>query len=163
MSFCDNSSFIFHPSTPLNNFSSETAQPIFFKFLLEPSVNGGLKIYTNGLVTLIKMATLKNLLQNQESFKAEYWFIVSGPQVCSNDDPRMTFDLFTARSNLHPYAFVWGKYRKFSFLKCIKDQWLKLTMYDQSSKPFELLSKFCSPRLSALAPGLYTGIKPCNL
>ena len=31
-------------------------------------------------------------------------------QVCSNDDSRMTFDLFTARSNLHLYAFVWGKY-----------------------------------------------------
>ena len=31
-------------------------------------------------------------------------------QVCSNDDPRLTFDLFRTRSNLHPYAFVWGKY-----------------------------------------------------
>ena len=31
-------------------------------------------------------------------------------QVCSNDDPRMTFDLLTARSNLHPHTFVWGKY-----------------------------------------------------
>ena len=43
--------------------------------------------------------TLKNLLlQNQESFKAEY-------QVCSNDDRRLTSDLFTTRSNLHPDAF----------------------------------------------------------
>ena len=27
-----------------------------------------------------------------------------------DDDPRLTFDLFTARSNLRPYAFIWGKY-----------------------------------------------------
>ena len=31
---------------------------IFFKFLLEPSVNGALKICTNGLGPLIKMATM---------------------------------------------------------------------------------------------------------
>ena len=62
----------------------------------------------------------------------------------SNDDPRLTFHLFIARSNLGPYAFVWGKYWKFSFSKCIKDQWLKLKMYDQCSKPFQLQSKFFS-------------------
>ena len=30
-------------------------------------------------------------------------------QVCSNDDPGLTLTYFTARSNLFPYAFVWGK------------------------------------------------------
>ena len=30
-------------------------------------------------------------------------------QVCSNDDPELTLTYFTARSNLIPYAFVWGK------------------------------------------------------
>ena len=30
-------------------------------------------------------------------------------QVYSNDDPGLTFTYFTARSNLVPYAFVWGK------------------------------------------------------
>ena len=69
--------------------------------------------------------TLKNLLlQNQESFKAESWYIASrtqGLQSCSNDDPRLTFDLFTAKSNLHPHAFVWGKYWKVIFSKCITD------------------------------------------
>ena len=54
--------------------------------------------------------THKNLLlQNQESSKVESWNIASwtqGLQVCSNDDPRLTFDLFTPRSNLHPHAFV---------------------------------------------------------
>ena len=30
-------------------------------------------------------------------------------QVHSNDDPRLTFDLFTQRSTLVPYTFVWEK------------------------------------------------------
>ena len=30
-------------------------------------------------------------------------------QVCSNDDPGLTLTYFAARSNLVPYAFVWGK------------------------------------------------------
>ena len=29
-------------------------------------------------------------------------------QVCSDDDHRLTFDLFMARSNLHLYRFVGG-------------------------------------------------------
>ena len=58
MSYCDHSSSVVRPSTPLNNFSAETPGPIFFKFLLDPSVNGGLKIYTNGIGPLIKMAAM---------------------------------------------------------------------------------------------------------
>ena len=44
--------------------------------------------------------TLENvLLRNQESFGAESWYIASGTQalpsqVCSNNDHRLTFDLF---------------------------------------------------------------------
>ena len=57
MSYCDHSSSIIRPSTPLNNFS-ETPGPIFFKFLLVPFVNGGLKICTNGLSPLIKMTAM---------------------------------------------------------------------------------------------------------
>ena len=30
-------------------------------------------------------------------------------QVCSTDDPGLTLTYFTARLNLVPYAFVWGK------------------------------------------------------
>ena len=30
-------------------------------------------------------------------------------QVQSNDNPRMTFDLSMARSNLQPHTLVWGK------------------------------------------------------
>ena len=57
--------------------------------------------------------TPKNLLlRNQESFKAESWYIVSGtqgPPSLTNDYPRMTFDLSMARSNLHPHNLEWGK------------------------------------------------------
>ena len=45
-------------STPLNDFSSETPGPIFFKLHVEPSVKGGLKICSNGHRPLIKMATM---------------------------------------------------------------------------------------------------------
>ena len=63
MNYCDHSlsivlQSIVSPSIPLNDFFSETPGPIFFKFRMEPFVNGGLKIYTNGRGPLIKMATM---------------------------------------------------------------------------------------------------------
>ena len=88
----------YHPSiclfTPLNNFSSETPGPNFFKLLVEPSFKGsvggggggGLKICTDCHIRLVKMATMsinckntKNFL-NQESFEAKSWYIASGTQ-----------------------------------------------------------------------------------
>ena len=48
------------------------------------------------------------IFQNQESFKAESWYIVSGTQdlhvfIFSNDEHRLTFDLFfMARSSCIP-------------------------------------------------------------
>ena len=33
-------------------------------------------------------------------------------QICSNNDPRLTFDLFMARSNLRSHAFVWENVEK---------------------------------------------------
>ena len=47
-----------HPSTQLNNFSSETPGPIFFKPQVEHSVKGGLKNCTNGHSLLSKMAVM---------------------------------------------------------------------------------------------------------
>ena len=44
-----------------------------------------------------ELKTLKNLLKNEESCEAESWNVASELriyQVCSNDDPRMTFDPF---------------------------------------------------------------------
>ena len=76
-------------------------------------------------------------------------------QVCSNDDPRLTFVLFTARSNLHPHAFVWRKCWKVIFSKYIKDKWLKLQGVIKVVKHFSHNQNFVPWGLSALAPGLY--------
>ena len=78
MSYCDRlQSIVCNPSS-IHVF--ENPGPIFFKLYVEPSVKGGLKIVQ--MVTVHKLRwpfcpymvkTLKNLLKNQESFKAEYY------------------------------------------------------------------------------------------
>ena len=65
--------------------------------------------------------------------------------VCSiraNDDPRLTLTYFTARSNLVPYAFLWGKTVSNSF----NGRNLQQMISDKRG-------------LSAPASGLYTCIK----
>ena len=78
----------------------------------------------------------------------------SGPIiVCSNDDPRLTLTYFTARSNLVPYAFIWGKTVRKSFNGRNLQQITRVT--NGLSK-----NKNSDPRgLSAPALGLYTCIK----
>ena len=88
---------------------------------MAPSVNGGLKVYSNGHGPLIKMAVMsiygKNFLKIYFSRTKKASRLIIGIQhhglkvyqVCSNVDPRLTFDLFSARSNLRPHAVVWGK------------------------------------------------------
>ena len=86
------------------------------------SVKRVLTICSNGSAPLNKIAAMsiygKNLLlQNQESFEAESWYIASGTRLLSfpNDGRRFIFDLITARSILHPNTFVWGKCWKIIF------------------------------------------------
>ena len=81
-------------------------------------------------------------------------------QVCSNDDPRLTLTYFTARSNLVPYAFVWGKGKTMDFLETIVDCDLKLATDDQSDKEVSVDIKTVFPGgCMPPAPGLYTCIK----
>ena len=40
-------------------------------------------------------------------------------QVCSNDDPELTFTYFTARSNLISYGFIWEKGKIMDFSETI--------------------------------------------
>ena len=67
--------------------------------------------------------TLKNLLLwNQKADDVETWYAASGArfyQVCSNDDPELTLTYLTARLNLVPYAFVWGKGKTMDFSEII--------------------------------------------
>ena len=59
---------------------------------------------------------MKNLLlQNHESFKVKLSYIALGTQGLSKFVQLVIlviFDLFTARLNFRPYAFVWGKIEK---------------------------------------------------
>ena len=58
MNYCDHLPSIICLSTLLNDFSSETSEPVLFKLHVEPSVKGGLKSCTNGHGPLIKVATM---------------------------------------------------------------------------------------------------------
>ena len=74
-------------------------------------------------------------------------------QIPSNEDPGLTLTYFTTRSNLVPYAFVWGKGKTMDFSQTIVVCDLKLATDDQSDK------KFVPWGLYAPAPGLYICIK----
>ena len=62
-------------------------------------------------------------------------------QIPSNDDPVLTLTCLTARSNLVPYAFVWGKGKTMDFSETIIVYDLKLATDDQIEKKFPLTSK----------------------
>ena len=91
------------------------------------SVKRGLKLCANGHDPFIEMASMPIyrkhiqilLSRNQKTVRLNlglHWgFKVY--QVRSNDDRSLTFEVFSARSNLRPYTFVWGKMLKNHFLK----------------------------------------------
>ena len=63
---------------------------------------------------------LKSLLQNQDSFETESWYITSGTQwyqVCLNDDTRMTFDLLQYGHICVPIHFLYSENIEKSFIK----------------------------------------------
>ena len=64
-------------------------------------------------------------------------------QIYSSDDPGLTLTYFTARSDLVPYAFVWGKGKTIDFSETIVIYDSKLATDDQSDKKFLLTSKLC--------------------
>ena len=104
-----------------NFFSLETTGPIEAKFHVEPSWIEGMKGYTNDIGHMTNMAAMfiygKNLkkiffsgTKRPMTLKVgmQHW-VLRYYKICSNDDPGLTMTYFTARSNLVPYAFVWGK------------------------------------------------------
>ena len=46
----------------------------------------------------------------------QHW-VLKCYQIWSNDDPGLTLNYFTARSNLVPYAFVWEKGKTTDFFR----------------------------------------------
>ena len=101
------------PSSTFSNiFSPETAWPIKAKFYVEPSWEGGTKVYINGPGHMIKMATMPIYGKNPSKI---FFSRTGGPIftklgmyhrgllpiiVYINHDPGVTLTYFTARSNL---------------------------------------------------------------
>ena len=85
--------------------------------------------------------TFKNLLlQNQECLGAEPLQESSGtgglPKLLKKLS-YMTFDLFTAKSSLLPYAFEWEKPLKIFFSKTEHALWLNLCIYLREQESYQ--------------------------
>ena len=94
----------------------------YYQFVQTPFVEGLLSICSKGSTLFNKMTSMpiygekhlkvffsRTMKASSLNLVTEHWGL-KVIQVCSNDDPRLIFDLFTARSNLRLYAFVLGKY-----------------------------------------------------
>ena len=79
--------------------------------------------------------TLKNLLHNQKADNLEscmqHWVLEYVLPSCSYDDPGLTLSYFTARSNLVPYTFVWGKGKAMDFSETIVVYDIKVGKYSK--------------------------------
>ena len=106
-------------STFSNFFFLETAWPTEAKFYVEPPLNGGTKVWSNGLGHMTKMATMpiygkkskSHLLWNQKVNDLESWYAALETQAlpslfkwCPWDE----FDLFHGKVKFS-HAFVWRK------------------------------------------------------
>ena len=86
--------------------SLKTARPIFTRIHMGPNVEGVLSIYSSGAALLNKWLPCPYMVNKKQTFKNLLplwgWIGRKVNQVCSNDDPRMTFDLYTTWSNFCP-------------------------------------------------------------
>ena len=90
-----------------------------------------MKIYSNGSGHMTSMAAMpiygKNLKKSSSQEPKKPMTLNFGIQhrvleyyqICSNDDPGLTWTYFTARSNLVSYAFVWKKCKIMDFSEII--------------------------------------------
>ena len=106
-------------STFSNIFSLEADKLIEAKFHVEPPRDGRMKMSTNGLCHMTKIAAmpiygkkLKNFFSGTKmpmtlklGMQHQSWVLLN----LFNDVPRLTLTCFTARSNLVPYSFLWEK------------------------------------------------------
>ena len=117
--------------------------------------DGGTKVCSNGPGHMTKMAAMaiygKNLKKIFFSGTKRpmtlnlgmHYRVLEYYQVCSNDNPGLTWTYFTARSNFVPYAFVWEKGKTVDFSETIVVYELKLATADWSDKKCLLTSKLC--------------------
>ena len=149
------------PLIPLNDFSSETSGPIFFILDAKLSVNGGLRICSNGHGLLIKMAAmpvhgnktpLRTLLQNQASFKDEYWYIASGTQGLPSlfkwwFVQMMTLGwhlTFLRQAQICILWLVWGNLEKSVSQDVLKTNGCNLQCMIKAANPFSN-NQYCTP------------------
>ena len=104
------------------------ARPIETIFHVEPSWHGRMKVSTNGLCHMTKMAAmtiydrnLENLLLwNKKADDLECWFVALGARVLPslfNDDPGLTLTYFMEMSNLVPLCFFMRKSQNNGFFR----------------------------------------------
>ena len=92
---------------------------------MEPPWDGGTKVCSNGPGHMTKMAATpiygKNLKKSSSPGPklGMQHLVLEFYQVCSNDDPGLTFTYFMAKSNLVPYAFVGKKVKHRIFQKLL--------------------------------------------
>ena len=87
----------------INIFFSEATGPVEAKFHMEPPWIGGKKVFSNNLDHMAKMAAMPihgRYLSGTDWLMLKFGIqhrALEYYQVCSNDDPRLTFDLFMHR------------------------------------------------------------------
>ena len=112
-------------STFSNFFSLETAVPVETKFHLEPPCDEGAKDCSNGPGHLSNMAAMPIYVKTLKIFSGtkrpmtlklcmQHW-VFEYYQFCSNDGTGMILTYFTAKSNLVPFAFIWGIRKRMDF------------------------------------------------
>ena len=135
-------------STFSNDISSETTGPIQIELHVEPLWDGGILYCSLSLGHLTKMAPMpiygKNPLKiflsrtkKHGTLKLDIWCLWhKAYQVCSNDDPKLTIDLFNRKVKLTFLYIYMGKILKSQFFE---DLW-KL-MYHIWHRYFDLCFK----------------------
>ena len=81
----------------------------------------------------------------------QHW-VLEYYQVCLNDDPGMTLTYFTTRTNLVPYAFVWGKSKLWIFSETIVVQDIKVGRCSQLNEYMKLYEYQSSRSFTDLGP-----------
>ena len=138
-------------------FLSEATGMIEAKLHVEPPWLWGTRVCLQGLGYITKIVTtpmydknpLKCLFSGTDRPMAmglgmQHWG--HGPIIiCSHGDPKLASICFMARSNLAPYAFVWGKVKTLYFLGNIIDFVMNLASISHNDKRYLLTWKLCPP------------------
>ena len=149
-------------STFSDCFSLETARLSETKFFVEPPWDEGMKVSTNGLCHMTKMAAmpiydkkpLKSSFPEPKSrmtlkLGMRHW-LLEYYQFYSNDDHGLTLTYFMARSDLVLFVFVW---ESADFQETIEAYEVKVGTYSQINEYMMIYDNPVSVSLIDLCPG----------